>query len=354
MENFSVKYNGHNVTLSGLENCSITQLMRDSGAFYEVELLEALMPYVSPGQCVVDIGAHIGNHTLFFTKVMGAHVLAMEANPKAFTLLKDNLKKNKLEGMASALNVAVSHNAEPVTLTPLSSNDPGTYSALRDKHTDNSFTCKAVTLDGTYDAYFQKRPPKLIKFDVEGAEAGILKAARKILVTYEPILATEVLTEAEFNAVAKVITPLGYHPVSLHNATPTIIWEFQNNDGPSEKVLSVFRYAVRKSAELNLLSVSNGKYKIQVGQLEEKIKILETKPVVTKSVEPKPKTPEVTQPDAASPKAGSSKDSTSKVKAAEIKPSTAPSAAKVKSQAKTKTGPKKVVKSPPMANPTNK
>lgn len=76
-----------------------------TGGFYEARLLAmvAALGLVGPQSVVCDIGANIGNHTVYFTKVMGAaKVLAFEPQSYCHATLTDNIALNGLQDRAVA------------------------------------------------------------------------------------------------------------------------------------------------------------------------------------------------------------------------------------------------------------
>ncbi|MEM4104585.1 MAG: hypothetical protein QXF80_06290 [Thermoplasmatales archaeon] len=59
------------------------------------------------GKDVVDIGASMGESTLFFLKTGALHVYAFEQNPIDFDILVQNVQKNTFDGEARLMNVTV-------------------------------------------------------------------------------------------------------------------------------------------------------------------------------------------------------------------------------------------------------
>jgi FkbM family methyltransferase len=59
---------------------------------------DVIIEYFRPkeGDMVVDIGAHIGRYTIIASKRVGANgkVIAIEANPSNFEMLKRNIQLN--------------------------------------------------------------------------------------------------------------------------------------------------------------------------------------------------------------------------------------------------------------------
>lgn len=72
-------------------------ILRD-GTFYEARQLADIRPMIRPGAVVVDAGANIGNHTLFFAAVCGAAMVhAIEPGRVARSILERNIALNGLE-----------------------------------------------------------------------------------------------------------------------------------------------------------------------------------------------------------------------------------------------------------------
>src|SRR5688572_21670039 len=83
-------------TLCGPAGEHILRFVSKTGQFYEADLLETLDEWIDVRHhYVIDVGANIGNHTLFFAAVMGARVIAIEPNPEALRYLKQNSLDNR-------------------------------------------------------------------------------------------------------------------------------------------------------------------------------------------------------------------------------------------------------------------
>ena len=138
------------------------------------------------GDIVVDVGAHIGKYSIIASKMVGSKgkVIAIEAHPVNYDILKQNIVINKLSNVI-ALNCAV-HSTE--TLVKLY--EPGQEEGftiyntiMTDRVSLNNqkyVEVKAYTLDSLL---FENgiKEVNWIKIDVEGAEYEVLKGATKIL-----------------------------------------------------------------------------------------------------------------------------------------------------------------------------
>lgn len=72
------------------------------------EPLRFFKVYLKPGDRVVDVGANVGDTVLTSSLRVGSagHVIAIEAHPRTFSLLQDNLRLNRVSNVA-AVNSAV-------------------------------------------------------------------------------------------------------------------------------------------------------------------------------------------------------------------------------------------------------
>ncbi|MEP6716991.1 MAG: FkbM family methyltransferase, partial [Terriglobia bacterium] len=146
--------------------------------WFEQECTIWVRKFVKPGMTVVDIGAHLGFYTRLLSKLVGpaGKVLAFEANPENFAVLRRNLRGYK---NVELLNSCVADKDGSFTLyvSPGHSNHslmPG-YSVAA-----STLTIPGVALDsflagrGIHEVGF-------IKCDTEGAEPLVLAGMRQTL-----------------------------------------------------------------------------------------------------------------------------------------------------------------------------
>ena len=66
-----------------------------SGEFYEVKELDIIQKHFKENGVFVDIGANVGNHTIFASKVLNAKkVIPFELHPDALAVLTTNIALN--------------------------------------------------------------------------------------------------------------------------------------------------------------------------------------------------------------------------------------------------------------------
>ena len=140
------------------------------------------------GDIVIDIGAHIGLYTIISSKRVGANgkVVAIEADPSNFEMLKSNIKLNQLTNVIP-LNYAVYSKETKLKLYLPSGGESGftKYNTIMPNwiNTQEKFVeVNANTLDYLLQLNeIRQEEVNWIKIDVEGAEFEVLKGATNVL-----------------------------------------------------------------------------------------------------------------------------------------------------------------------------
>ena len=134
---------------------------------------------VRPGDTVLDIGANVGTIALSLMDSLapGGRVVAVEAHPKIFAYLSDNLALNQGADGVTAMNIALGAERGRITFSDMSAD-----------------TQNYVLPDGTggldvpmerLDDVAPEEPIALLKLDVEGYEGEVLEGARETLARTE-------------------------------------------------------------------------------------------------------------------------------------------------------------------------
>lgn len=162
---------------------------------YERDQLELLMMVckklnlISDNSTVLDIGANIGNHSLYFSKYF-SKVLSFEANPNVCKILKYNVSEVKnikvfSQGASNKTESLIMHE-NPVNL--------GGSSAVIEKNNSVDVQIDLSPLDSLVE---ENVKVDLIKVDVEGMEHKVFLGAENIISRNQPIIAFE-QHESEF------------------------------------------------------------------------------------------------------------------------------------------------------------
>jgi FkbM family methyltransferase len=186
--------------------CRRRDLQRELG-LYETELRQAFMELTPSAGTIYDVGASDGYTTLLMAALApSAKIVAFEPDGDAATLLKRNLALNpSAQDRVKVLTVAVGGPVHPA----------------EEDVPDNGV--RAVDIDGLVAAEILP-PPQLIKIDVEGAEADVLRGAMGTLQGARPAVITETHSSALELECQAILTSAGYHVQVVKNAPWRVLW----------------------------------------------------------------------------------------------------------------------------------
>jgi FkbM family methyltransferase len=189
------------------------------GRFFEEELLRDLTLERGDHGTIVDAGAHIGNHAVFFARYLHPReVHAFEPSPENLEVLDRNLAT-----LAHLPVVAVRHDL-----------------ALGDQEqtghmTSNPSNTGAITFRpgggdvrmATLDAMVQQlalRDVTLLKIEVVGWELALIRGAQDLLERDRPTIVVETTTLRMLHDVLRHLEPLGYRLERSYNPSfPTLL-----------------------------------------------------------------------------------------------------------------------------------
>jgi len=177
--------------------------------FFESEWLEHVrLNCELTGKTVVDVGANIGNHTVFFSKICGAaRCLAFEPSASLFKILKRNIEINALTSV-EAFALGLSDCAEPLYYRAQPSDNLGHTSFT---HEGNGPSVPALRID---DLGLDRLD--FLKIDVEGMADKVLKGASATLARCRPVIMIELFPDELGNA-ERELDQLGYERTHAFN-----------------------------------------------------------------------------------------------------------------------------------------
>jgi FkbM family methyltransferase len=200
--------------------------------------MDLLATWVRPGDWVVDAGAYIGTHTLFFGKTVGAHgrVFAFEPQRLSFQTLCGNVALNSLTCVhtyQAALGEAPGLIKGHITDYERHDNQ-GSYSFLYDGEVEDTGLSESIPRM-TIDSLGLERC-ELIKCDVEAMEKQVLVGAEATIESHRPILFVENNFPAESHALVRQVDAYGYdiwlqeshdfNPDNFRGETRDVLWGF--------------------------------------------------------------------------------------------------------------------------------
>lgn len=133
------------------------------------------------GDTFLDVGANAGYHSLLASEAVGAsgQVLAFEPVPHIRKRLERNLQLNAIANVV-VIQAAVASTPGRVEFFVSDNPENSGLSSLRQRGgAQHPITVEATTLDAVCAGL--RQPPALIKIDVEGAEAEVLRGGARVL-----------------------------------------------------------------------------------------------------------------------------------------------------------------------------
>lgn len=147
---------------------------------YETEVTEVIQSILQRGDLFIDTGANIGYFSRLAAEIIGENgrVMSIEPGLQNFSCLMQNIGQYS---QVVPLLIAIDRKS---SLVDLNLSTHSSCHSLMD--TDNYLSNESkivptLTLDFIWDRYLDRKPIKLIKIDVEGAEMRVLEGAEDCL-----------------------------------------------------------------------------------------------------------------------------------------------------------------------------
>tara|TARA_B100001057_G_scaffold120237_1_gene118893 strand:- start:8123 stop:9013 length:891 start_codon:yes stop_codon:yes gene_type:complete len=173
---------------------------------YEKNQLDIIKPFLKR-DIFIDIGANLGNHTLYFNKYF-KNIYSFEPHPLTFKLLEINTNyKSNIE----IFNFGLSEQEKKTSVIIKSQNNVGGEDY---KENNNNGKIKEDVFFKNFDEIYNfKNQISFIKIDVEGNELDVLKSMNKNLTNNRAIILIEfdVKNFSENNEIVMFLKKAGYN-----------------------------------------------------------------------------------------------------------------------------------------------
>jgi FkbM family methyltransferase len=204
---------------------------------YELELLQSMSSLLSAEDLVIDIGANIGNHSLYLAANCGSKVIAFEPNASLIEAFAKSVELNQFKDLISIVPGALGAEEGHGEFRAHIPDNIGAQSIEVGEGDIKITRLDSIRIDGTIS---------MMKIDVEGMELEVLKGSIETIKKYRPILYVESLKEDEFLSVERYLFGLNYVVLDTFNATPTHLFIHASN--LSSEIYE--KYSVKRTIEM--------------------------------------------------------------------------------------------------------
>jgi FkbM family methyltransferase len=199
----------HGYVLYNRNDTVIGRSIEMYGEYFESEV-QVFRRFLAPGDVALDVGSNIGTHTLAMARLVGpaGRVIAFEPQRLVFQTLCANVAINSLDNV-QCVNAAV---GDAPGWLELSDPDPGVENnfggAAVDMLTGAAHAPRVPSLP--LDDFLNVDRLKLVKIDVEGMEAAVLRGGRMQISRFRPVMYVENAFPDKSPELIALLADLGY------------------------------------------------------------------------------------------------------------------------------------------------
>ena len=190
---------------------------------YEKNQLEKIKPFLNK-DTFLDIGANLGNHTLYFHKHF-KNIYSFEPHPITYKLLEIN---TKYKSNIKTCNFGLSDKKKNTKVVIRSQNNVGGEGY---REYDNKEKIIEDVFFKNFDELFNfKNQLSFIKIDVEGNELDVLKSMKKNILNNQAIMFLEfdMKNFSQKNEIIMLLKSVGYNYFYFFEASQMLNLRFRN------------------------------------------------------------------------------------------------------------------------------
>jgi FkbM family methyltransferase len=157
---------------------------------WENEIYDECKKYIKPHSNIIEVGAHIGTHTIPLSKLTQRYVFAFEMQRFIYQILNTNIILNGCHNIHSYQEAVSNYNQE-IRVGEIDYSGDLFNSGnvkIQEVNVENGFPIKQITLD---EKFKDLNNVDLIKVDVECHELEVLQGAKNLINKNKPIIVTE-------------------------------------------------------------------------------------------------------------------------------------------------------------------
>lgn len=140
------------------------------------------------GSALLELGGNIGTQTIYFALSQAyGRIVTVEADPRNFRLLSENIHLNDLQERIFPINCAAGDHRGEIDFF-LNQNNHGKSSALRQAETDRKISIQVLPITDLLDmANIAMAEVGLVWMDIEGSEPAACRSMQSLMARKTPI-----------------------------------------------------------------------------------------------------------------------------------------------------------------------
>jgi FkbM family methyltransferase len=183
---------------------------------YEAEESKVLFQLIQDGMIILDIGAHIGWHSVSFAKKFPtSEIYSFEPIPNTFSFLEKNIQHNAVKNI-HVFNYGLSNESKDVFFHYFKGGSAlASQANLIEHDKTKKIQCRVERLDDVFSSLGAKKID-FIKCDIEGGELAAIQGSMEVIKKFLPIIFIELYEEwcrkfnYSANDVLSLLTGFGY------------------------------------------------------------------------------------------------------------------------------------------------
>jgi FkbM family methyltransferase len=198
---------------------------------YDAYIFNRLKSLNLSGKTIFDVGAHIGFHSFYFSQLVGSKgkVYAFEPHPKNLERIQLCINENKNKVPTPiVVGIALSKTEGVIDFTLNNDIESGRSSGGFIENADTIWEKAVFTNRGFTKTKVKTLPldelkkigisakPNIIKIDVEGAEALVLRGGQKTILSHKPLIFLEVHSIKAMFEVMDFFKSVSYNTEIIH------------------------------------------------------------------------------------------------------------------------------------------
>ena len=254
--------------ITGFSGDYVFRTIKEKGTFYESETLELWTPQFGKLDTILDVGANLGNHTLFWSRT-AKHIYSFEPYGPNYENLLQNIRQNHLEQVVTAVQKAVGREEGHAILTEFDDSNFGATTFQMDNE-QRAASYEVISLDQfVQDARLSS--VDLIKIDTEGFETDVLQGALTLIRKLRPVIWVEV-SHQTFEVVMEILKAQQYDLADVEGFNMLFFPKEKNVNGlhiEHKKLLSaLFLYETKSNTYYKNYEVAKDWHQASVAKAE--------------------------------------------------------------------------------------